>query len=293
MRPVRNDQLTRRGALGLAASAIALPALAQATLDRAMREGAIRVGFPNQVPYAYATPEGRLTGTDAEVARRVITAMGIPAMDGVLTEFASLIPGLLAGRFDIVLAMFVNPQRCAQVSFSEPIYGIGQSLVVAAGNPKGVRSYDDVVGRQDLRFAVMAGAVQRSFARDLGIADGRVLQFPDGMAAVAALRAGRADVFGISSLAAAQLVEAAAAQGGGVERIALNPDPVIGGRPARGHGAFAFRRQDVALRDRFNEALRGFIGSPDQLATLRPFGLTEENLPTQTTEQLCAATPAR
>ncbi|WP_270937631.1 ectoine/hydroxyectoine ABC transporter substrate-binding protein EhuB [Falsiroseomonas oryzae] len=293
MRHNRFDRaLSRRGALGLAGgAALAWPALAQ-TLERATREGAIRVGFPNQVPYAYATPEGRLTGTDAEVARKIVAAMGIPAMDGVLTEFASLIPGLQAGRFDIVLAMFVNPQRCAQVLFSEPIYGIGQSLIVPAGNPKNIRSYDDVVTRQDIRFAVMAGAVQRSYARDLGIADARVQQFPDGMAAVAALRAGRADVFGISSLAAAQLIEAAGPQGG-VERIALSPDPVIGGRPARGHGAFAFRRADAALRDRFNEALRGFLASPDHLATLRPFGLTEENMPTLTTAELCAPTPSR
>src|SRR5688572_27835119 len=116
-------------------------ASAQGALERAKREGVIRVGFPNQVPYAYANERGILTGADAEVAKLVVEKMGINQMEGVLTEFAALIPGLKAKRFDIVLAMFVNPQRCEQVAFSEPIYGIGQALVVAKGNPLKLASF--------------------------------------------------------------------------------------------------------------------------------------------------------
>ncbi len=58
----------------------------------------------------------------------------------MLTEFGSLIPGLQAGRFDIIAAgMFVNPKRCEQVQFSEPTYGIGQAFLVAEGQPEGHR----------------------------------------------------------------------------------------------------------------------------------------------------------
>ena len=73
-------------------------ALAETTLEKAKSNGYIRVGFPNQVPYAYATAKGKLTGADAELARMVVERMGVGEMDGVLTEFASLIPGLKAGR---------------------------------------------------------------------------------------------------------------------------------------------------------------------------------------------------
>ena len=68
--------------------------------------------------------------------------MGIAEVDGVLTEFGSLIPGLKAGRFDIIAAgMFVKPDRCAQILFSEPTYAIGQAFAVKAGNPEGHRDY--------------------------------------------------------------------------------------------------------------------------------------------------------
>ena len=56
----------------------------------------------------------------------------------MLTEFGSLIPGLKAGRFDIIAAgMFVNPARCDEIAFSEPSYGIGQAMLVPDGQPEG------------------------------------------------------------------------------------------------------------------------------------------------------------
>ena len=63
----------------------------------------------------------------------------------MLTEFGSLIPGLKAGRFDIIAAgMFVNPTRCEEIAFSEPSYGIGQAMLVPAGNPKGIKDYASI-----------------------------------------------------------------------------------------------------------------------------------------------------
>ena len=125
----------------------AAPAVAQDALARLRAAGTVRVGFPNQVPYAYADEAGKLTGADAEIARFVFARMGVRTVDGVLTEFAALIPGLRARRFDTVLAMFVTPAHCAQVAFSEPIYAIGQGMVVKDGNPAGIAGYGDFAFR--------------------------------------------------------------------------------------------------------------------------------------------------
>src|ERR1700750_549234 len=135
--------ITRRGLMGLTAglagaSMIGIgEAFAETTLEKARREGYIRVGFANEAPYGYATPDGKLTGESPEVVKAVLAKIGIPQVDGVLTEFGSLIPGLEAGRFDIIAAgMFINPKRCAEIQFSEPSYGIGQAMLVKKGNPK-------------------------------------------------------------------------------------------------------------------------------------------------------------
>jgi polar amino acid transport system substrate-binding protein len=259
---------------------------AQSTLDRARKDGYIRVGFPNQVPYAYADEKGQLTGADAVIARMVVQKMGIKEMDGVLTEFASLIPGLKAGRFDIVLAMFVNPQRCAQVVFSEPIYRVAQGIIVKTGNPKKIKNYDDLIKQTDLKIAVMAGAVQMNNLKKLGVPDARIVSFPDGPSAIAAVGAGRADAFTISDLPARRLL-AAAGTSVQLEMVPAFAPPIVDGRPAQGHSAFAFRPEDAALQQEFNKALAEVMGTPQFLEAMAPFGITKDNLPDTKTADLC------
>ena len=156
---------SRRGLIGLVAGLATAATLgaaqAQTTLEQAKADGYIRVGFANEAPYGFATPDGKLTGESPEVVKAVLDKMGIAQVDGVLTEFGSLIPGLQAGRFDIIAAgMFITPKRCEQIQFSEPTYGIGQAFLVSEGNPKGIKDYSSIADNSDLKLAVMAGAVE-------------------------------------------------------------------------------------------------------------------------------------
>src|SRR5438067_1127511 len=147
--------ISRRGLIGLTAgfitTVIAGKAFAEAALERLRRQGYIRVGFANEAPYGYATPDGKLTGESPEVVKAVLAKIGITQVDGVLTEFGSLIPGLLAARFDIIAAgMFITPKRCEQVQFSEPTYGIGQAFLAKKGDPKGITDYSSIAANTDL-----------------------------------------------------------------------------------------------------------------------------------------------
>ncbi len=275
-----------RLAIGLALSAAISAASAETALERAKREGVIQVGFPNQAPYAYANEKGELTGADAEVAKLVVQKMGIPKMEGVLTEFAALIPGLKAKRFDMVLAMFVTPARCEQVAFSEPLYGVGQALIVAKGNPLKLGNFDSLVANAKLRIAVMAGAVQATYLKKLGVSSDRVTILPDMLSAANAIESGRADVFPISALPARRLV-ASMGPPAGVQVVEVSPDPVIDGRPARGYSAFAFRKADDDLLKAFNAALKDVEGANGLLPAITPFGLDKSNLPDKAAADLC------
>src|SRR3954452_7472479 len=176
--------ISRRTLLGLGVGLAALwgtsLAHAETTLERARAQGYIRVGFANEPPFGYATPDGKLTGEAPEIAKAVLAKIGIQQVDGVLTEFGSLIPGLKAGRFDIIAAgMFINPKRCAEINFSEPSYGIGQAMLVVKGNPKSVKDYSTFKDNPDLKLAVMAGAVEGGYAKDAGVAEGQIVSLPD------------------------------------------------------------------------------------------------------------------
>ncbi len=121
-------------AIGAIILGLTAGAQAQSTLEKARNEGVIRIGFANEAPYGYATPSGELTGEAPAVAKEIFSRLGIENVEGVLTEFGSLIPGLRAGRFDVIAAgMFIPPERCAQIQFSEPSYGIGQAMLGKPG----------------------------------------------------------------------------------------------------------------------------------------------------------------
>ncbi len=56
----------------------------------------------------------------------------------------------------------------------------------------------------------------------------------------------------------------------------------------KGHGGFAFRPDDKELYEAFNAELKKFIGTPEHIALVEPFGFGAAYLPNKTTEELCA-----
>jgi polar amino acid transport system substrate-binding protein len=279
--------LRRRTLIALIAAATTLTlagaAQAQSTLDKAKEAGFIRVGFANEAPFGFATPAGTLTGESPEVVKAIMAKLGVPQVDGVLTEFGSLIPGLQAGRFDVVAAgMFVNPARCEQVAFSEPTYGIGQGMLVAKGNPKAIVDYGTIAGNPDLKLAVMAGAVEAGYAADAGIAEAQLVLLPDQASLVAAVKAGRADAAALTALSIADMASK------NPETEAVKPFGEVAGKSVVGHGAVAFRKEDTDLRDAFNAELAKFLGSEEHLGLVTPLGFGADYMPTKTTAELCA-----
>src|SRR5438477_9261647 len=176
----RRDVLIGMAAASVGTLGISSVAFAETTFERAKSQGFIRIGFANEAPFAYATPDGKLTGEAPEIAKVILKKLGINEVDGVLTEFGSLIPGAKAHRFDIIAAgMFINPKRCQEIAFSEPSYGIGQAMLVKKGNPKGVKDYSTFKENSALKLAVMAGAVEGGYAKDAGVAQDQLVVLPD------------------------------------------------------------------------------------------------------------------
>lgn len=279
--------VSRRWLIGLAAMLAVVvgtdAAQAQNTLEEARKNGYIRVGFANEAPYGFATPDGKLTGESPEVVKAVLARIGIPQVDGVLTEFGSLIPGLQARRFDIIAAgMFVTPARCEQVQFSEPTYGIGQAFLVKEGNPKNVTDYGSIKDNADLKLAVMAGAVEAGYAKDAGIPMSQLVILPDQSSLVKAVQAGRADAAALTALSIADMAK----KNEGVE--STKPFGIVAGKSVVGHGAIAFRKEDKELYEAFNAELKTFIGSEEHIKLVEPFGFGRDFLPTKTTAELCA-----
>ncbi|QJQ19108.1 ectoine/hydroxyectoine ABC transporter substrate-binding protein EhuB [Pseudomonas sp. SK] len=267
----------------MACAACAVLTSAQAaSLDEIKASSHIRIGYANETPFAFTETDGRVTGESPEIAKVIFAKMGIQQVDGVLTEWGSLIPGLRAGRFDVIAAgMYITPARCKQVIFTDPQYALPDTLLVAQGNPKNLHSYADIAKNPEVKLAIMAGTVNLAYARDSGVKDAQILQVPDTTAQLQAVRAGRAD-----AAVGTQLTMKGLAKKGGdkVEAISdFSDDPAH-----TGYGALAFRPEDKALRDAVNAELKKWLGSEEHLQTVAPFGFDRNNVTDKTAAELCA-----
>jgi polar amino acid transport system substrate-binding protein len=269
-------------AIIIAASALSITTTARAetTLERIQRTGEIRIGYANETPFAYTLPDGTVTGESPEITRVIFKTIGVTQVKAVLTEWGGLIPGLIAGRFDVIAAgMYVTPERQQQVSFTDPHYQIGSTLLVAKGNPSKLNSYASIVADKRIKLAIMSGTAEYGYAREAGVPDGQIMQVPNTIAQLQAVRTGRAQ----AAVGTQLTMRGLGAKGGSrVEAITDFKDD-----PAHlGYGALAFRKDDQDLRDAVNAALKGWLGSKEHLALVAPFGFDSSNLTKKTVADL-------
>jgi polar amino acid transport system substrate-binding protein len=255
-------------------------AIAETTLERVQRTGEIRVGYANESPFAYTRADGTVTGESPEIAREVLKTIGVTKVDAVLTEWGALIPGLLAGRFDIIAAgMYVTPERAKQVLFTDPHYQIADTLLVAKGNPHKLNSYASFVENKKMKLAIMSGTAEYIYAREAGIPDSQIMQVPNNIAQLQAVRTRRAQ----AAVGTDLTMKGLAVKGG--KRV-QTIDQFVDDPAHTGYGALAFRRDDQDLRNAVNGALKTWIGSDSHLATVAPFGFDRSNLTTKTVEEI-------
>jgi polar amino acid transport system substrate-binding protein len=250
-------------------------------LAKFQKSGEVRVGFANEAPYAYADSSGKLAGAGAKLSDAVFKAMGIRAQVPVLTEFASLIPGMNANRFDAVVALpFITPERCQQVIYSAPVVASLESLAVKSGNPKGLNNYKDLASK-GAKLGVLAGAAEGDQAKQQGVKN--ISEYPDQLAAVQALAAGRVDAVSLTTASLKYGV-----QNSGIKGVEVTPGFAPPGQV--GVGGYAFRKSDVTLRDAFNKKLVAMLRNGQAAKAMAPyFGQPDIDAASKfTTAQLCA-----
>jgi polar amino acid transport system substrate-binding protein len=244
------------------------------TFEKIKEQGYVTVGFANEAPYAYATPDGKLTGLNVEIAREVFKNMGIPEMNPVLTEFGSLIPGLNAGRFDVITAgMYITPERAEEADFADPEYQISGALAVKAGNPLDLHSYEDIAANSEVKVATMAGGQEYDWLLAAGVSEDQIETVPDQPSVISALQAGRVDCGTMTGPAMDTLIENA--NDPSIERVGDFEISVIDGKKQAGYGSAAFRKEDDDLREAYNAELKKLKESGRVAEIHKEFGFTE------------------
>ena len=197
---------------GAALAALPTMGLAQNVEERGKGDG-LRVAYYNFAPFGYVNESGDVVGEQVEILRHVLGEMGLKIQSETATEWGNLIPGIKADRFDIVAAaMFVTPKRCGEVAFSEPTFGIQNTLIVPEGNPDGLGNTFESIAESGVTLAAIAGTAQVDWAKSVGVEDANIMQVPDNPTGLAAVKAGRAAAFTIDAPGARIAVSAMAAK---------------------------------------------------------------------------------
>jgi polar amino acid transport system substrate-binding protein len=244
------------------------------------------LAYIEEPPFA-ATINGQPAGSDVDVAKAVLARMGVWDVELKKVEFAELLPGVAGGRWTMNTALFVTPERCKTVAYSNPIWALVDGMIVRAGNPKHVSSYASVAA-SDVRLGVVKGTVQVGTAKAAGVPAERIAEFGAQEEIIAAIRAGRVDAYPNSALGHRALL--ASLKDPDLALAQPFEPPMENGRPKAGFGAFSFNQANGAFVVRFNEELARFLGSEDHRAIVAKYGLGKEEITpalTAKSEELC------
>lgn len=253
-------------------------------------EGTVNVGFSNEPPYAFENSEtGELEGVSIDIATAVFEEMGVENIEGHLTDWGELIPGVQAGQYDVITAgMAVLPDRCENAIFSEPEMQYGEGLVVQAGNPEDIHSYADIADNSDVTLALMEGTTQFDFVEQEGVSSDQIMSVADIPGQLSAVQSGNADVAAATEATIRSAYESFDSED--VELVEDFEQPDVEGIPS--FGAAAFNGEDEELKDAYNEALETLKedGTIDEILDSSE-GFTAENNRVEVgeveTSQLC------
>jgi polar amino acid transport system substrate-binding protein len=163
-----------------------------------LQDGVIQIG--SDISYApiefYEEGTQNAVGLDVDLADALAEELGVRA-EFINTGFDGIIPALNANRFDLLMsAMTVTADRQKEIDFI-PYLSAGTDILVAEGNPKNVKTVEDLSG---LTVGVQIATIQvdqLKAANDQLKAAGKpeisVLTFDQNPLAVEQLRNGRAD----------------------------------------------------------------------------------------------------
>lgn len=283
--------LSRQWVAGLAAaaavSAVSLfagapDAGAQEGLERLREQGFVRIAIANEPPYTAVNPDGTVSGAAPDLAREIFQRLGVDEVVASVSEYGAMIPGLQAGRFDVVTAgLFMRPERCRAVAYSQPDLCDAEAFAVKAGNPLNLQSYEDIAENPDARIGAPGGGTEERLALEAGVPRNRVVVVPDGQSGINMLQDGRIDAYSLPVLSIADLLEKA--EDPNLEMVAP-----VQGAPVYCAGA-AFRQGEEGLRDAYDEVLAEMKESGEFAEIIEPYGFSAQAAKSVTREQLCTA----
>ena len=154
------------GAILLVVGTVGIADTARAqTLKKIKQAGVLKVGVAEARPMNVRDPAtGEWSGFNIEMARDLANNLGVE-LELVNSSYATLIPGLMAGKFEIIMAqLFANAERSQVVAFTEFYSTAGLQVVVRQNSS--YKTWEELNVPSAI-FAVNAGTQDEAVAKKL------------------------------------------------------------------------------------------------------------------------------
>ncbi len=163
------------------------------TLDKIQKAGVIKVGMEvGYLPFEFNDDQGNIIGFDVDMANELGKRMGVK-VELINTAWDGIIPGLQAGKYDIIMSgMTRTLERALAVNFTDPYYETGQVLLIRKGDTR-VKNFKDM-DTKDLVLAVKTGTTS-DLATAKIIKNAKIDKYSTEIDGVTALKTKKADVF--------------------------------------------------------------------------------------------------
>ena len=148
------------------------------TLKRLKKQGYATVAVANEPPYSDIKTDGYVTGAAPDVARAVLNMLGVPDLKAEVIMYGAMIPALQARRVDMATSgLYIKPDRCESIIYSEPDLCGAEAFAVPAGNPNNLLTYEDIAAQPNLKMVTCAGCAEEKYALERGVKAEQIVYF--------------------------------------------------------------------------------------------------------------------
>ncbi len=119
------------------------------SLTEIKKRGKLIVGTePTFPPFEFVDEKNQVVGFDIDIANELAKRLGVK-LEIVNLPFDSLIPALLQGKIDLIIAgMTITEERAKVVDFSKPYFEANQAIVVRKDGKFEPKKLEELVGKK-------------------------------------------------------------------------------------------------------------------------------------------------
>ena len=209
----------------------------------------VRIGVEGAYrPFSFYTADGELSGFDIDISKALCDAMNVEC-EFVASDWDGIIPGLLAGKFDMIVAsLSITEERKKVVAFSDKYYKSSGHFLIPRKDSLNIVM--DGLGGSTV--GVQRGTTHANFLEDMFKDKVNIVQYDTQENVILDLFAGRLDaIVADSFVLLGQVLQTE--KGNDYQFIgpSLNDKRWFG----EGEAGIAFRKEDKDLREMVNRAI--------------------------------------